>query len=216
MEIQLINIIEPPNGLNFKEQSIIVKRIFYQYGGDLDLTKSRVKCICIDGNTIGMGLVDRLLEDVIDNETEKPLGCFGTINTDDKPSSFDAPNIIYVLKAQGINGDIIRHFIDYVETNKLKLIKNYEDIENDLSKDIDKILVKVVTVQTQFLLDEVANLKLKKTQTSITVEQVIKRIDKDRYSALAYSIYYIAMFLDKEHEEEVDLFDALAPFIGFY
>jgi ribonucleoside-diphosphate reductase alpha chain len=108
IEVQVVNIIEPPNGLNFKEQSIIVKRIFYKYGGNLDLAKSRVKCICIDGNTIGMGLVDRLLEDVIDNETNKSLGCFGTINTDDRASIPNSPNVIYVLKAQGINGDIIR------------------------------------------------------------------------------------------------------------
>lgn len=203
-QIQVVNIINPPNGLNFREQSIIVKKVFYKYGGSLDLNKSRVKAVVIDGNTIGMGLIDRLLEDVTDDETNEELGCWATINTDDRPTINNASPIIYVLKAQGINADIIRIFLDYVESNKLKLLKQYEDIRDDSlkEKNIDSILIEAACFQTQLLLDEVANLRLKKTQTTITVEQVVKRIDKDRYSALCYAIYYISLFLDKEEIEE--------------
>ncbi|MFP3325927.1 hypothetical protein R0K05_23005, partial [Planococcus sp. SIMBA_160] len=57
-QIQLVNIVEPPNGLSFKEQSIIVKQMFYKYGGNLDIQKSRVKAIVVDGNVIGKGLID--------------------------------------------------------------------------------------------------------------------------------------------------------------
>jgi ribonucleoside-diphosphate reductase alpha chain len=57
-------------------------------------------------------------------------------------------------------------------------------------------------MQTQALIDEVANLRLKQTQTNYTIEQVVRRIDKDRYSALAYSLYYISMFLEREDDEE--------------
>lgn len=201
-QIQLVNITTPPNGLNFEEQSIIVKRVFYQYGGNLDLNKSRVKAVVIDGNSIGQGLVEKLLEDVTDFETNEELGCWATINTDDKPKVKDAPPIVYVLKAQGINGDIIREFINSVESNKLKMIKPYEDIKDTLDKSVDDVMVEVLSMQTQALIDEVANLKLKQTQTTYTVEQVVKRIDKDRYSALAYSLYYIAMFLECEDDEQ--------------
>lgn len=205
-QVQLVNIINPPNGLNFREQSIIVKRVFYKYGGSLDIDKSRVKAVVIDGNTLGMGLVDRLLEDVTDDETNEELGCWATINTDDRPTVENAPPIIYVLKSQGINDDIIRIFLDYVESNKLKLLKSYEDIKDNLSKDMDDVLVEAACIQTQLLIDEVANLRLKKTQTTITVEKVIRRIDKDRWSALAYALYYIFQFLEKEEkEEDIDL-----------
>lgn len=206
-QIQLVNIITPPNGLNYKEQSIIVKRVFYKYGGDLDLTKSRVKAVVIDANTIGQGLVDQLLQDVTDDETNKELGSWATINTDEKPADPNAPAIIYSLKSQGINGDIIRIFIDSVESNKLKLIKPFEDIKDNLPKECNEIEVETASIHTQMLIDEVANLRLKKTQTTITVEQVVRRVDKDRYSATAYSLYYIAMFLDKEEQE--DTTDAL-------
>jgi len=202
-QIQLHNIINPPNGLNYEEQSIIVKRVFYKYGGNLDINKSRVKAICIDGNTIGQGLVEKLLEDVTDFETNQEYGAWATINTDDKSKSSNAPEILYVLKAQGINGDIIRTFINYVESNTLKLIKTFDDIKDNLPKDLkedDLLNFELACTQVQLLIDEVANLKLKKTQTAVTVEPVIKRLDKDRYSATVYALYYISMFLEREED----------------
>jgi ribonucleoside-diphosphate reductase alpha chain len=203
-QIQLHNIINPPNGLNYEEQSVIIKRIFYKYGGNLDLIKSRVKAVVIDGNTIGQGLVEKLLEDVTDYETNEEYGAWATINTTDKSKSNNAPEILYVLKAQGINGDIIRTFINYVESNILKLIKTFDDIKDNLPKDTkedDLFNIELACTQVQLLIDEVANLKLKKTQTAVTVEPVIKRIDKDRYSATVYPLYYISLFLEHEADD---------------
>lgn len=197
-QVQIVNIIEPPNGLNYEEQSVIVKRVFYKYGGHLELSKSRVKAIVIDANVIGQGLVEKLLEDVTDPETNEELGCWATINTEDKPKDRNAPPFIYALKSQGINGDIIREFINYVESNKLKLLRPFEDIKDNLkTEEKEDIKTEAACLQTQFLIDEVANLKLKKTQNSITVESVVKRIDKDRYSATAYALYYISQFLER-------------------
>lgn len=212
-QIQLVNLIEPPNGLNFTEQSILVKKVFYQYGGKLDMNKSRVKAIVVDGNVIGKGLIDRLLEEVTDPETNEELGCFATINTDQKPQNGDAPKVVYDLTAQGINGDIIRIFMDYVESQRLKLLKPYDEIKTSLPKSIDKIIVQQACLHTQYLIDEVANLKLKKTTNSITVEQATKRIDKDRYSALAYALYYINLFLEKQEEDSYEDDDPLVYYI---
>jgi ribonucleoside-diphosphate reductase alpha chain len=161
-QIQLVNIVSPPNGLNFKEQSIIIKRLFYLYGGNLDINKSRVKAIVIDGNVIGRGLIDRLLEEVTDNETNEELGCFATINTTQKPETANAPKIIYDLTAQGINGDIITHFLNYVESGKLKLLKSFEDVKPNIKTDDieQEVLAESACVNTQLLLDEVANLRL--------------------------------------------------------
>jgi len=209
-QIHVVNIITPPNGLNYEEQSVIVKRVFYQYGGDLDILKSRVKAIVVDGNTIGQGLVEKLLEDVTDYETNEELGCFATINTEDKAKVQDAPPFVYVLKAQGINGDIIREFINYVESNKLKLVKSFDEIKNSIPKGINEELIEVVCLQTQILIDEVANLKLKKTHNSITVEQVVRRVDKDRWSSLIYALFYISQFL--EGEENNDDYDFVFSF----
>ncbi|MGD6876784.1 hypothetical protein [Bacillus infantis] len=199
-QIQVVNILTPPNGLNFTQQSVIVKNLFYQYGGNLDINKSRVKAIVVDGNVIGKGLIDRLLEEVTDPETNEELGCFATINTDQKSDSSNAPEIVYDLTAQGINGDIIRTFMDYIESDRLKLLNSFQHVKEKLSKDIDSSLVEIACAQTQLLVDEVSNLRLKKTTNNITVEQVIRKIDKDRYSALVYALYYISLFLEKEIE----------------
>lgn len=202
-QIHIVNIITPPNGLNYKEQATIVKQTYYKYGGNLDLNKSRVKAVVIDANSIGQGLVEALLEDTTDPETNEELGCWGTINTDDKPSVPNSPPIVYSLKAQGINGAIIRTFIDNVESNRLKLVKQFSDIKEHLSEnDPNSNEIELTSSQTQLFIDEVANLRLKETQTTITVEQVVKRIDRDRYSATAYGLYYISLFLEKEIDDD--------------
>ncbi|WP_152966734.1 hypothetical protein [Sporosarcina globispora] len=212
-QIQAVNIVEPPNGLSFKEQSLIVKRLFYAYGGHSDILKSRVKAIVVDGNVIGKGLIDRLLEDLTDPDTNEELGCFDTINTDQKPDVTPAIEVVYDLTAQGINGEIIRTFIDYVETEKLKLLKINDEIKGKSVNSNVNLEEDKARIHTQYLIDEISNLKLESTQKSITVKQVLKKIDKDRYSALAYALYYIFLFLEKEEVEEVyDEDDSLVYF----
>lgn len=208
-QVQLVNIVNPPNGLNFDEQSIIIKRVFKQYGGHYDANISRVKAVVIDANNIGQGVVESLVKDITDYENNEELFAWNTINTEDKSSDKNAPNILYCLKAQGINSDIIRIFIDCVESGKLKLFKSFDDIKDDITNNSDPLKVEAMCFQTQQLIDEVANLKLKKTEKAISVEPLVKRVDKDRYSALVYSLYYIFMFMNEETEDDEDPLDFL-------
>jgi hypothetical protein len=208
-QIHIIEINTPPQNLNYEEQSIIIKKVFYKYGGDLDLVKSRVKAIVIDANSWGQGLVEKLLEEQTDYETNKELGCFDTMNTDDKPKVYNAPKLVYALTSQGINSDIIRAFVDYFEAGKVKMIRNYEDIKNEFPKNFDDTEIRIQTEQITRFIDEVANLKQitnEKTKT-LNIEQNVKSIDKDRYSATAMLLYYIRMFIDIEVEEYNNLQD---------
>jgi hypothetical protein len=205
-QIHIIEINTPPQNLNYEEQSIIIKKIFYKYGGDLDLIKSRVKAIVIDSNSWGQGLVEKLLEEQTDFESNKELGCFATMNTDDKPKVYNAPKFIYALTSQGINSDIIRIFVDYFESGKVKMIRTYEDIKTDFPKNFNEFDIKVQCEQVTRFIDEVANLKQiinEKTKT-LNIEQNVKSLDKDRYSACAYLLYYIKMFIDIESDKDDD------------
>lgn len=205
-QVRVVNVITPPNGLNFSEQTAIVKKLFYKYGGSLDETKSRVKAIIVDANGVGSACVDCFLEEQTDNETNEELGCFDTINTDQKPQIPDAPKMIYALKAQSCNKEMIVNFIDYVESSKLKLIKNFQDIKNaheGMSQD-ESLRINQQSNQIQRLVDEVSNLKLKTTNTTTTVVQVVKKIDKDRYSALIMGLYYINTFMDIFEDDSDD------------
>lgn len=201
-QIHIIEVHTPPQNLNYEDQSIIIKNIFYKYGGSLDIFKSRVKAIVIDANSWGQGLVEKLLEEQTDFDTNKELGCFDTMNTDDKPKVYGSPKLVYALTSQGINSDIIRAFVDYFESGKVKMIRHFEDIKTEFPQNFDDTFIRVQNEQIIRFVDEVANLKQitnEKTKT-LNIEQNIKSIDKDRYSAIAYLLYYIRMFIDIEIE----------------
>ncbi|GAV11297.1 putative helicase, ATP-dependent [Paenibacillus sp. NAIST15-1] len=195
-KVSLVNLINLPNGLNFTAQAIEIKKIKKRYGA---------KVVVVDVNGVGVGLKDELLKETIDPITEESLGCWDTINTEDEPDIVDSEKIVYALMAQGINHDIIVNFIDMVESCKLQLlIKNTEN--NYEVNDTDYFNNNVLPhVQTDLLLEEVANLKLKQTQNGkYTVEQLTKRVDKDRYSSLVMGLWYIKEFLSKVEEENED------------
>jgi ribonucleoside-diphosphate reductase alpha chain len=96
-------------------------------------------------------------------------------------------------------------------------LKQYEDIRDLIPQGVDHTDVEVLSFQTQQLIDEVANLKLKKSEKTnqLSVESLVKRVDKDRYSALAYALYYIFVFMNEEQEEEEDEFELLSKYTFF-
>ena len=69
------------------------------------------------------GLIDQLLKTTYDPITKESLGCWDTINTDNKPEEEDAEKCLYDLKAQGIQTKIITVFMDYVDSGKLRLLE---------------------------------------------------------------------------------------------
>lgn len=190
-KVSLVNIINLPNGLNFTGQAIEVKRIKNIYNA---------KTVVVDVNGIGAGLLDELLKDTIDPITGDSLGCWATINTDHEAEIPRSDKIIYALTAQGINNDIIINFIDMVEAEKLQLLIKQQNSGYDLN-DADAAKMMYPYIQTDLLLEEVANLKLKQTSNGkYSVEQLTKRVDKDRYSSLSMALWYIKNYEDKVKE----------------
>lgn len=188
IRLSLVNLINLPNGLNFTGQAIEVKRIRNRY---------EAKRVVVDVNGVGSGLRDELLKEAFDPTTGDSLGCWDTMNTDDQPEIPRSPKLVYALTAQGINNDIIINFIDAIEGSKLQLLmknadNNYDINDNDYAKKMYPF------IQTDLLIEEVANLKLKQNPNGkYTIEQLTKRVDKDRYSALAMGLWYIKNFEDK-------------------
>jgi hypothetical protein len=199
INVQLVNLVNLPNGLNFTAQSIEVKKIFNAYNGKI--------CV-VDGNGLGVGLIDSLLKETYNPNTGENLGCWATVNTDQEPEIKDAKKIVYDIKAQGINSEIIVNFIGYVESEKLQILeKRYESVNGLM--EIDQYMKDVMPyLQTDYLIEEVANLKLKQLTTGkYTVERVTKRVDKDRYSALVYGLYYIENYENIKTAEDTNYFD---------
>jgi ribonucleoside-diphosphate reductase alpha chain len=178
----LVNLINVPNTLNFTAQSIKVKKIKKQYNA---------KMIICDSNGLGIGLVDAMMQSQVDDETGDILIAWNTVNTDARPDDREYETCLYDLKVQGINTNIIINFIDYVETGKLRLLekKAYSNYDPNDKKHYETNVVPFI--QTDFLIEELINLQFIEGKK---IKQVTKRVDKDRYSSLAYVLWYIKTY----------------------
>ena len=112
--IDVVNIINIPNVLNFNAQAAIIKKVQKLY---------MAKVVVLDANGLGVGLADELLKDTIDNSTGKDLGCWDTINDDNVPEVPNSPQILYNMKAQTWQNEIVSTFIDMVDSGKLRLLE---------------------------------------------------------------------------------------------
>src|SRR5690606_4880036 len=163
--IRLINLINLPNGLRFDEQTLELKRIRKAFNA---------KAVVIDGNGLGSAIIDEAVEDTFEQQTEENLGCWATINTDKEPEVKDAEEIIYDFNPQAHNSHMIINFIDMVESKKLLLLEKIDNANYDINSD-EEVKKIAPHLQTDILLEEVANLKLvEKSNRKYSVEQVVR------------------------------------------
>lgn len=187
VSVDIVNIINIPNILNFTAQACIIKKVRKVY---------KAKAVVVDGNGLGAGLIDELLKESFDPGTNESLGCWDTINDDNIPEIPDeAERILYNLKAQSAQTKIVTNFIDMVEAGKLRLLCNKQLNEFTVSEQDDFDNKVAPFLQTDCLFEEIANLKLKQLGNGgLTIEKVVKKLDKDRVSALIYVLWYINEF----------------------
>lgn len=187
VSVDIVNIINIPNILNFTAQACIIKKVRKVY---------KAKAVVVDGNGLGAGLIDELLKESFDPGTNESLGCWDTINDDNIPEIPDeAERILYNLKAQSAQTKIVTNFIDMVEAGKLRLLCNKQLNEFTVSEQDDFDSKVAPFLQTDCLFEEIANLKLKQLGNGgLTIEKVVKKLDKDRVSALIYVLWYINEF----------------------
>lgn len=184
--IDLVNIVNIPNVLNFSAQGAIIKRYAKAYNP---------RMVVCDGNGLGSGLIDKLLEANIDPITQEQYEAWNTVNTTNQAASPNAKKCLYDLKAQGLQSRIITTFIDAVDSGKLRLLCKHEDAElfNEFQK--NETFDAAPYVQTDLLFAEIANLRLKyQPSGALSIEKVVRKLDKDRFSALVYVLYYIYEF----------------------
>lgn len=187
VSIDIVNIINIPNIMNFTAQACIIKKIKKLYNA---------QAVIIDGNGLGAGLIDECLKESFDPITNEPLGCWDTINDDNIPETpDDAEKILYNLKAQSVQSKVVTNFIDMVSSGKLRLLANKQLNDFTIAEQDDFDNAVAPFIQTDCLFEEVANLKLKQLPSGgVTIEKVVKKMDKDRVSALIYVLWYINEF----------------------
>jgi ribonucleoside-diphosphate reductase alpha chain len=188
VNVDLVNLSTMSNALNFTKQAIEVKRMWHKFNNH-----GRVTAICVDANGLGRGLLEELMKEHIDPITRLLYPCFNTINTEDTPETTNSIKIMYAIVAQSIQSDILTTFIDMVDSGRLRLLIKKDNSDYDIKTDIEE---QVVYINTDFLIEEIANLKLKLGNGTgkLAIEQIVRRIDKDRFSALIYGLWYIKSF----------------------
>ena len=193
-ELQVVNVLGVTNKMNFKNQACMIKKLKNQY---------HAKMVIVDGNGLGSGLVDQLLLDSYDEITGNYIGCFDTINTDNKPENPNAEKCLFDMKAQGYQTKVVSYFINAVDSGMLKMLirKQEKDFTDKEREFYDRNVLPFVNTELLFM--EIANLKLKvMAGNNLTVEKVVKKIDKDKFSALSYCIFYILEFCNKEKRRD--------------
>lgn len=189
--INLVNIIHIPNILNFSTQACIVKRVKKRYDA---------KVAIVDGNGLGVGLIDELMKENYDPITGETYLAWDTINTSATPQASRSDKCLYDLKSQSCQTAIISNFIEMVDSSVLRFLESRNGGDYFIRNNFDLNSKVLPFVEAELFFQEVGNLKLIQKGANLSIEKVLNKYDKDRFSAVAYLLYYIQKVLEKQSD----------------
>lgn len=114
---------------HFGLQAIKIKQLFNQYKANI--------CV-VDGNGLGAGLIDFLVVDQTDPETDEALWNWGVYNDEEKRyKNFETPetikNAMYIMKAnQMLNSEMYSYCQTQLQAGKLKFLIDENVAKNKL------------------------------------------------------------------------------------
>ena len=192
---------------HFEDQAIKLKRLYYKY---------KAQRLVIDGNGMGIGLVDYMVKSQIDPDTGEALPDFGVYNDEEGYYKKYKTNIteldaLYIIKANApINTEAhanaraqlasckVKFLIhERVAKNKLLATKVGQNMTTDKRADY----LKPFTL-TSILEEEMMNLREENEGVNIILKQANKGIKKDKFSAFEYGLYYIKLEEDKKKKKK--------------
>jgi hypothetical protein len=183
--------------MHFKEQSIRVKRAYNRF---------KPEVIVIDANGLGAGLVDYLIDEQIDNETGEHLPTFSIMNDSRYDHLRNTGDIeaLYNIKANSTNNSEMHvNLATQMSSNKIHFLldeRAARKITNEEGIPIDNLSIRERAerlkpfILTTLLKDQMMNL-VKKGEDMGNIKLVRNEasIGKDKFSALEYVLYYIAL-----------------------
>ena len=181
---------------HFEDQAIKIKKLYYKY---------KAKRVVIDGNGLGIGLIDYMIKQQIDSATGDIYPPFGVYNDEEGyykkyRTANTEQEAMYIIKANApINTEAHSNVQAQLNSGKLKFL-----IEERIAKAklLDtKIGANMTPEQrnerlmpfklTDILRDEMLNLREENEGINIILKQANKRVKKDKFSAFEYGLYYI-------------------------
>ena len=197
----LVNIYTLDNE-HFEEQAIMLKKLYFKY---------KARRIVIDGNGLGIGLLDYMVKSQIDPATGDIYQDFGILNDENGDykkyrTSITEQDAIYVIKANApINTEAQSNAQVQLTSGHVKfLIEEREAKSKLLGTKVGQAMtpeqraeyLKPYTL-TSILKEEMMNLREENEGVNIILKKANKSIKKDKFSAFEYGLYYI-----KEEEEK--------------
>ena len=194
-------------GTHFREQAMFLKEKVNDF---------RARVLVLDSNGLGQGLVDYLISPDLD--TNPP---YEVINDDRyrKYKTSESVLMIYTVKSQTKEqkaSDIHNLFIRWVGNNQVKFLEsesnakmNYKGKDENIAEHLRPFTM------TDFLQEEVMNLEYKQSGINTDVKRISNGIQKDRFSALEYGLFWI--YLEEKKNKLIkdeDMGDPSKYFVG--
>ena len=182
----------------FTQQAIDIKLLAEKYNP---------KEILIDCNGLGLGLADEMIKTQVDG-LGRELPPYGFFNDDSykKIQPKDCVNILYSMKANGplkskihgnayarLNGGLVRLLISEQEA-RTALLNTQKGRKMSTRERAERLLPHEITTK---MIEEMCNLRAKRTGLDIVLEPINTRFHDDKYMSFAYGLWRI-----KELEEE--------------
>lgn len=186
---------------HFEDQAIKLKQLYYKY---------KAKRLIIDGNGLGIGLVDYMVKTQIDPATGDEYVDFGVYNDEEGYyKQYRTPkteqDAMYIIKANApINTEAHANAQTQLSSGKVKFLIDEKVAKNKLvgtqvgknMKPEERANYLHPFTLTSILKEEMMNLREENEGVNIILKQANKGIRKDKFSAFEYGLYYI------KHEEE--------------
>jgi hypothetical protein len=220
-EVVVIKVTPAPTGVAVKQivniytfeedhfglQAIKIKRLFNQY---------KCNIAVVDGNGLGVGLVDFLVEDQIDPDTDEILYNWGVYNDEDRTyKKFETPdtihNAMYIMKAnQPLNSEMYSYCQSQLLSGKLKFLIDENVAKNKLMSQAQGKKMSPNQradylrpyVETSILKSQLMNLVQENEGANIILKQASRKIKKDKVSALIYGLYWCNLQEKKNHKRK--------------
>lgn len=191
---------------HFEDQAIKLKQLYYKY---------HARRLVIDGNGLGIGLVDYMIKPQIDSETNEIYVDFGVYNDDEgyykkyrsKECEQDA---LYIIKANApINTEAHTNARVQLSSGKVKLLQDEREAKNKLigtkvganMSPEERAEYLKPFVLTSILKEEMLNLREETQGVNIILKPANKNTKKDKFSAFEYGLYYIKQEEDNKKKK---------------
>ena len=192
---------------HFEDQTIKLKKLYYKY---------KARTLVIDGNGLGIGLIDYMVKTQIDPETNEIFPDFGVVNDDELfYKKYKTANTVldamYIIKANApLNTEAHAIAKSQLASGKVKFLIDERIAKNKLlAKKKGQTMtpeqraeeLKPFTL-TSILKEEMMNLREETEGVNIILKQANKSIRKDKFSAFEYGLYYLKLEEDKKKKRK--------------